>query len=48
MAPRTGTLRANISGGNTTLYKLKNGKYVRKRKEVQGGNTNLYKLKKGK
>ena len=48
MAPRMSTLRGNISGGNTTLYKLKNGKYVRKRKEVQGGNTNLYKLKKGK
>ena len=47
MAPRTSTLRDDISGGNTTLFKLKNGKYVRKRK-VQGGNTNLYKLKKGK
>ena len=47
MAPRTSTLRGDVSGGNTTLFKLKNGKYVRKRK-VQGGNTNLYKLKKGK
>ena len=47
MAPRTNTLRGDVSGGNTTLFKLKNGKYVRKRK-VQGGNTNLYKLKKGK
>ena len=36
MAPRTG--KRSISGGNTTLYKLKNGKYVRRKNvDVAGG-----------
>ena len=36
MAPRTG--KKTISGGNTTLYKLKNGKYVRRKNvDVAGG-----------
>ena len=48
MAPRTiKSFADGLAGGNTNLFKLKNGKYVRKKK-MQGGNTNLYKLKKGK
>ena len=46
MAPRGG--KECVSGGNTTLFKLKNGKYIR-RKNITGGNTTpLFKLKKGK
>jgi hypothetical protein len=41
------TKKIPIVGGNTTLFKLKNGKYIR-RKKIGGGNTNLYHLKKGK
>ena len=47
MAPCIKKVSTSIAGGNTTLFKLKNGRYVR-RKKIGGGNTNLYHVKRGK